>query len=128
MHSVRPRETVILAKDRERLIRWYRDLLGFRITAKYESEYHYYNMETQSGIKIGIGDLDEMSISPAEPRMNAVLLQIEVDDVRAFMADIDRSDGATVFGPSYNEEDGFWFGAINDPEGNQIWVVDPQCP
>lgn len=127
MQNVRPRETVILARDHERLIRWYRDLLGFRVTARHETGYHYYNMETRGGLKIGIGNLDEMTISPAEPRVNAVLLQIEVDDVRAFMEDIARSDGAIVFGPSYNAEDRFWFGAITDPEGNQIWVVDPHC-
>lgn len=128
METIRPRETVILAADHDRLLAWYRDALGFRVTASYEQSYHYYNLETDGGMRIGIGSLKEMTIEAPTPRANAVVLQLEVDDVRKFMKQIEQTDAEIVAGPEFDEEDGFWFGTINDPEGNQIWIVDRNCP
>ena len=36
--------------------------------------------------------------------------------------------GSVVFGPSYDEEGEYWYGSIADPEGNEIWFVDQNCP
>ncbi len=56
------------------------------------------------------------------------LLQVEVQDVRAFLAHVEKAGGAVKFGPSQDAEAGFWYGGFTDPEGNVIWVVDHTCP
>ncbi len=127
MHIVRPRELVILAEDRKALVKWYIERLGFEVVAHHEKE-AYSNLETKSGVQIGIGSLSAMEIEAASPRTNAVIMQIEVEDVPGFFADLKASGDTIVFGPDESKADGYWYGAIADPEGNQIWVVDPNCP
>jgi predicted enzyme related to lactoylglutathione lyase len=128
MVEIRPRETVILAADFAALTHWYRDLLGFRVTQLFTGEMHYANLETDSGIKIGIAPAAEVGITLQARVHNAVVLQIEVDDLPAFFSILGKQEVTIVHGPSFNQEDGFWFGTIADPEGNQIWVVDKNCP
>jgi predicted enzyme related to lactoylglutathione lyase len=128
MIQIRPRETVILASDFVALYSWYRDVLGFRISRLFEGGYHYCNLETATGIAIGIGDAKEMGVQPGDRAQSCVLMQIEVDDVRAFFAHVEAKGGSVRFGPSLDEKDGFWYGGIADPEGNPIWVVDSLCP
>ena len=127
MHPITPRETVILADDRESLARWYTEALGFRVTADH-SDVQFTNLETDSGMKLGIGSVAFMQMEIPASRASAVILQIEVEDVRGFMDEIAKGDGSIVFGPDFAKGDDYWYGAIADPEGNQIWVVDPNCP
>lgn len=124
---LRPRESVILAEDPAALVAWYRDTLGFALVDSHEKDYHYYNLQTPSGIRIGIADAKEMGVEPTDRNLNTVLLQFEVDDVQAFFAHLETAGGATLFGPNYDEE-GFWFGGFSDPEGNPCWIVDKNCP
>ena len=126
--QIRPRETVILATDFDALIRWYQEGLGFRITKRFDDGFHYCNMETSTGIKIGIALASEMGMTPIDRASNSVVLQFEVDDVRAFCTAIDARGGTINNAPAFNEKDGFWFAGFLDPEGNPFWVVDKQCP
>ena len=128
MIAIHPRESVIMASDFHGLIGWYRDVLGFNLVNLYEEAYHYGNLETPSGIKIGIADADEMGIVPADRSHNTVVLKFQVDDVKAFFAFLEQEGAAVTFGPSHDESGDFWYGGFSDPEGNPFWVVDKNCP
>ncbi len=126
--TLRPRETVILSDGPSVLVAWYRDVLGFAVTREFSDRYQYSNLETSTGMRIGIASAKEMGVEPGERQNNTVVLQIEVDDVRGFFDHVREHGGEVTFGPSFDEKDKFWFGAIRDVEGNPIWVVDAQCP
>ena len=126
--EIRPRETVILAADFQTLVAWYRDVLGFSVIKLFEDEYHFCNLETPSGIKIGIASAAEMGVEPTDRSTNTVVLQFEVDDVPEFFAHLEQAGGTVTFGPSFDKNDKFWFGGFTDPEGNPVWVVDKNCP
>ena len=128
MIDVRARETVILAAGFSELVAWYRDVLGFSVVNLFEDGFHYCNLETPSGIKIGIADAQEMGVVPGDRRNNTVVLQFEVDDVRELFAHLKQTGASINNEPTFNKQDGFWFGAIADPEGNPYWVVDKNCP
>ena len=128
MMELRPRETVILAEDYSALVAWYRDVLGFTVVRDFAEEYHYCNLETASGIQIGIGSCKEMGVEPTDRSRNTVVLQFEVDHVEEFFAHLKVNGGAITFGPSFDEKGGFWYGGFSDPEGNPCWVVDKNCP
>lgn len=123
-----PRETVILAERFDALVDWYAEALGFRVTARHTEDYHYCNLETDSGIRIGIADAKEMGVEPQDRSKNTVVLQFGVEDVKAFFEHLRKTGGAVTFGPSFSEKGEFWFGGFNDPEGNPCWVVDLKCP
>jgi len=126
--EIRGRETVVLADDYDGLVKWYRDVLGFRVIRLFDDGFHYCNLETASGIKVGIALASEMGVTSTDRGAQRVILQFEVDDVREFFATIEGAGGTIVHPATFNEQDRFWFGAIADPEGNQCWVVDSQCP
>lgn len=126
--NLRPRETVILAEDPAALVAWYREVLGFELEASHQEGYHYYNLATESGIRVGIADAEEMGVEPVERDQNTVILQFEVDDVEAFFAHLEKAGGSALFGPNFDEEGEFYFGGFADPEGNPYWVVDKNCP
>jgi uncharacterized glyoxalase superfamily protein PhnB len=126
--QIRPREPVILANEFSELLAWYRDALGFTVVNLIEEGFHYCNLETPSGIKLGIADAAEMGVVPNSPRNNAVVLQFEVDDVQELFSRLEQSGASITNGPLFNAKDEFWFGAFADPEGNPCWVVDKNCP
>ena len=128
MVDIRARETVILATDFSALVSWYARVLGFTIVKLFEDGFHYCNLETPSGIKIGIADAKEVGVHPADRQNNAVVLQIEVDDLKQFFAHLEQAGASITKGPAYDEGGGFWFGGFADLEGNPIWVVDKNCP
>lgn len=128
MVEIRPRETVILASNFSDLVHWYRDALGFTVIKLFEDDYHYCNLETPSGIRIGIADAAEMGVVPVDRSSNTVILQLEVDDLQEFFASLKQSGASIANGPSFDEKGGFWFGGFADPEGNPCWVVDKNCP
>lgn len=123
---IRPRETVILADHFDELVSWYRDTLGFEIKQRFDTP-RYANLETETGIRIGIAPARDVDVIPGDRKHNTVVQQVEVSDVGAFMEHVVAHGAARVFGPT-KDEAGFEFGAIADPEGNQIWVVDENCP
>lgn len=126
--QIRPRESVILATEFSSLVAWYRDVLGFTVVKCFEEGFHYANLETPSGIKLGIADANEMGVTPGDRRGNTVVLQFEVDDVREFFALLKQAGASITNGPSFDADGEFWFGAFADPEGNPFWVVDKNCP
>jgi predicted enzyme related to lactoylglutathione lyase len=128
MTEIRPREPVVLAADFEALVAWYRDVLGFTVVNLFDEGYHYCNLETPTGIELGIGSAEEAGVEPTDRAGNTVVLQFEVDDVRAFLAHVEEKGGSVTNGPSFDEKGGFWFGGFADPEGNPFWVVDANCP
>lgn len=128
MQEIRARETVILAGDYEALVAWYRDVLGFAATRRFDGDYNYCNLASGGGVRIGIAPAAEMQVEPGDRARNTVILQIEVDDVRALFEQLTSGGGVITSGPSYDKNDGFWFGSFADPEGNPVWVVDKNCP
>lgn len=128
MIELRPRETVILANDFATLVAWYRDVLAFTVVQLFEEDFHYCNLETSSGINLGIGDMREMGVEPIDRSRNTVVLQFEVDDVHELFAHVQEAGATITNGPSFDKKGEFWFGAFADPEGNPCWVVDKNCP
>jgi predicted enzyme related to lactoylglutathione lyase len=126
--EIRPRETVVLASDFSKLVEWYRDVLGFKVVKRFEEAYHYCNLETSSGIRIGIASAEEMGVKPLDRAVNTVVLQFEVDDLKEFFSGLKAEGGVVTFGPNFDKKDEFWFGGFSDPEGNPFWVVDKNCP
>ena len=131
--KILPRETVIVAKNYQSLIDWYINNLNFKIINNFP-DIKYCYLETDSGIKIGIADMEELIKStpankPLSKRvMNTVILQICTNDLQSLFKKIKNNGGSVLFGPSYDEGDKFWFGSFTDIEGNEIWVVDENCP
>ena len=126
--KILPRETVLLAKNHQLLINWYINNLNFKIINN-NSDIKYCNLETDSGIKIGIADMEQMGNENYSKRiMNTVILQICTNDLKKLFKKIKNNGGSILFGPSYDEGDKYWYGSITDIEGNEIWVVDENCP
>ena len=126
--KILPRETVLLAKNHQLLINWYINNLNFKIINN-NSDIKYCNLETDSGIKIGIADMEQMGNENYSKRiMNTVILQICTNDLKKLFKKIKNNGGSVLFGPSYDEGDKYWYGSITDIEGNEIWVVDENCP
>ena len=79
-------------------------------------------------IKIGIALAKEIGVELQDRKHNSVVFQIEVDDVAEFYEYLKSKDCTIVFGPTLDGSGDFYCGAIADIEGNQIWVVDKNCP
>ena len=126
--ELKPRETVILVEDFDLMINWYCEVLGFKVTKRFEDGFHYCNLESEAGIKLGIAVASEMQIELADRSKNSVVLQFEVDEVKAFLKYISEEGGSITGEASFNPKDKFWFGSFADPEGNSFWVVDANCP
>ncbi len=127
MIEIRPRESVVLAEDFDAMVAWYQAALGLELVRKFEDGYHFANFEG-NGVRIGIASAKEMGVAPNDRKNNSVVLQFEVDDVKAFFEHLQASGGSVTFGPNFDEENKFWFGGFHDLEGNPFWVVDSNCP
>jgi len=123
-----PREVVVLADDYDAMVAWYIAVLGFRSTKQFSGEYRYTNLETESGIRVGIAPASEVGVTPGDRASNTVLLQVEVPDVTTFFEHLREIGGTVTFGPSFDETGQFWYGGCTDLEGNPIWVVGENCP
>mgnify|MGYP000253470653 FL=1 len=126
--ELNPRETVILVEDFDLMINWYCEVLGFKVTKRFEDGFHYCNLESEARIKLGIAVASEMQIELTDRSKNSVVLQFEVDEVKAFLKYISEESGSITGEASFNAKDNFWFGSFADPEGNSFWVVDAHCP
>jgi len=124
----RSREPVLLAADFASLVAWYRDTLDFSVENLFEDGFHYCNLRTQSGVKLGIASAKEQGIELGDRRRNAVVLQLEVEDVKRFFEKLEAAGAKITGAPSLDAQDGFWFGSFADLEGNVFWVVDTDCP
>lgn len=128
MAELKGREPVVLAKDFTAMVHWYTQVLGFRVVQLFDQDFHYANLETEAGFKIAIASAQEMGVVPTDPGNNPVVLQFEVDDLRAFMDSLKERGGTILNGPTLDKSGGFWFGGFADLEGNPCWVVDKNCP
>ena len=126
--ELKPRESVIFAEDFERMVAWYQEALGFRVTDLFDQDYHYANLSNDAGIQLGIAPVAEVENNPQDRSNNSVVLQFEVADVPAFLEHIKNSGGSVSFGPALDKVNNFWFGGFADIEGNPFWVVDENCP
>lgn len=126
--KIRRREPVVLAASFAPLVDWYRDVLGFRVTKRFDDKFHYCNLETDGGVTLGIASAAEMGVEPADRGNNTVVLQFEVDDVKELLARVEAGGGRILNGPAFDPDGSFWFGSFADPEGNPFWVVDGNCP
>jgi predicted enzyme related to lactoylglutathione lyase len=121
-------ESVIFAVEHTKLIDWYTNTLGFEVESRVEGEYHYCVLRHSDGARLGIADAQEMSVNPQDRLNNSVVLQFQVPNVEHFLEHVKTHGGSITFGPSYDKNDEFWYGAFQDTEGNPFWVVDDNCP
>jgi len=126
--KLNPREPVVLAVDFQALVDWYQRVPGFKVARLVEGDYHYCNLENESGIRLGIADAKEMGVNPIDRKSNTVILQFQVADVQGFLENVRENGGDITLGPSLDKKEGFWFGGFADLEGNPFWVVDENCP
>ena len=101
MNELRPREAVIFASDFSAMIAWYRDVLGFKAVNLIEEGYHYCNLETSSGIKLGIASAEEMGVELVDRANNSGVLQFEDDDFRAVFTQPEQSGASITGGPTF---------------------------
>ena len=126
--KILPRETVLVAKNYQSLIDWYVNNLNFKIVYN-NLDIKYCSLATDSGIKIGIADMESLGNESYSKRiMNTVILQIATNDLKKLFKKIKNNGGSILFGPSYDEGDEYWYGSVTDIEGNEIWVIDENCP
>ena len=79
--KILPRETVIVAKNYQSLIDWYVDNLNFKIVYN-NLDIKYCSLATDSGIKIGIADMESLDNENYSKRIqNTVILQISTNDL-----------------------------------------------
>ena len=118
---------VILAEDYARLRDWYIDALQLELDGEWTEKYHYAELVRDGRYVVGIADAGEMKVTPVPKdarKHAAVVPQLNVSDVRGFLARIEEKGGEVPFGPSFEEDEGFWYGGFSDPEGNPFWVVE----
>jgi predicted enzyme related to lactoylglutathione lyase len=115
---------VILAEDYAALRDWYRAALGLDLKQEWSESYHYAELSRDGKLVVGIADAKEMGLDPIAPRRNAIVAQFRVSDVPALCERVKEHEGTVLFGPSYEEKEGFSYCAFTDPEGNQLWAVD----
>ena len=114
---------VLLAEDYEKLRDWWIDVVGLELVGEWTEKYHYAELAHEGRFVVGIASAAEMGADPATPRRNGAVPQLQVDDVKAFLARIQEHGGDVPFGPSFEDDEKFWFGGFADCEGNPVWVV-----
>ena len=79
--KILPRETVLIAKNYQLLMDWYIDNLNFKIIYN-NLDIKYCSLATDSGIKIGIADMESLGNENYSKRIqNTVILQIATNDL-----------------------------------------------
>ena len=88
--KILPREIVLVAKNHQSLIDWYINNLNFKIINNFP-DIKYCYLETDSGIKIGIADMEELGNKNYSKRiMNTVILQICTNDLKSLFKKIKK--------------------------------------
>jgi predicted enzyme related to lactoylglutathione lyase len=115
---------VVMAEDYERLRDWYIDALELTLEEEWTEKYHYAELVKDGRLVVGIASAEEMGVAPRERKSATVVAQLNVDDVRGFLARVKEKGADVPFGPSFDENGKFWFGGFADIEGNPVWVVE----
>lgn len=124
--TIRPREIVLLADRPSELATWYERILDFKITARFP-ELQYVNLESDGGVRIGIGAAPEDGLDARTRPPDRIAPQMETDDVEQLLRCV-HAGGGDVDGPHRDAARGFLFGSFKDPDGHAWWVVDASCP
>ncbi|MGB3340311.1 MAG: VOC family protein [bacterium] len=114
---------VILAENYDKLVDWYIQTFTLDVEHKVEKDYHYTELAQNGHSVVGIAKTEEMGVTPTKPRNNSVIVQIMVSNIYE-LCDRIKAHGKVLFGPTRDKDEGFTYGGIADPEGNQIWLVE----
>jgi hypothetical protein len=60
--ELKPRESIILVEEFDSQIKWYCDVLKFKVVKVFDVDFHYCNLENEAGIKLGIALASEMQV------------------------------------------------------------------
>lgn len=115
--------TVLLAEDYARLRDWWIRAIGLELAKEWSEDFHYAELVHDGRYVVGIADAAEMRAEPRTPRNNAALPQLQTDDVGGLLERVAKHGGTVVHGPARDAREGIWYGAFQDIEGNQVWVV-----
>gem|GEM_PF-1299849 len=121
--SIKLLNVVHLAEDFESLLQWYKDALDLEVIYEEKGEYHYTELGYDKKVIVGIAIAKEMEHVPTNPRNNTSIMQLSVSDINATFNQIKAHGGKVLFGPSYEEQNKFYYGGVTDIEGNQIWFT-----
>ena len=104
---------MVLVQDMDRAIRFYRDLLGFRLQAEQED---WAMFEERVGLMLSPEPLplDNMSL-------NAVMITLYVDDVHAAYQELVQKGVAFLVGPT--DVGGAIVASFRDTEGNLLQML-----
>lgn len=97
--------------------------IGLELEREWTEPYHYAELGKDGKFVVGIASAREMGVKPSTPRTNAIMPQLQVEDAKAFLEELQAKGETVVFGPSFEEREEFWFGGFEDVEGNPVWVV-----
>lgn len=116
--------TVILAENYNELVEWYKNVLELDIKFQDNEEYHYTDLAQNGKLVVGIGKAEKMEHVPNKPKNNSVIMQISVSNIYELFDKVKKNKGKILNGPSRDKNYGFLFGAFEDIEGNQVWVIE----
>ncbi len=116
--------TVILAENYDKLVKWYKETMELDIKLQVDKDYHYTDLAKNNKLIVGICPASEMKHNPTAPRNNSTVLQISVDDIESLLHKVAENGGSIIFGPAVDKNDGFKYGGFRDPEGNDVWVME----
>jgi catechol 2,3-dioxygenase-like lactoylglutathione lyase family enzyme len=101
----------LAVKDTDSAVAFYRDVLGLSVVDRPDGA-------TNPGAWIQVGDDQIHLFQPADPALNPPHFALEVDDLKATVADI-RAHGHTVYEQEHRQGFGYQ-AAVVDPSGNVI--------
>jgi predicted enzyme related to lactoylglutathione lyase len=87
----------------------------------------YADLALDGQVVLGISPMGAMDFEPPTPRANTTFPQFVADDVEGFLQLVVERGGSIVFGPSFADDGGYWYGSFSDIEGNPAWVVSPKA-
>jgi len=122
--KTQPITTILLAEDYENLVDWYIKALELEIKLQTSKDYHYTDLAQGGKLVVGICPAAEMSVALQSPRNNSMILHVSVSDIEALFKKVVELGGKVTAGPSVDRNEGFKFGAFEDPEGNPVWVIE----
>jgi len=114
---------VVLAKNYDRLIRWYRKTFRMKTRMVVTEGFDWTELE-RPGLRIGFAPAKQQGVKLGRRRSNAVVIHLTTPNVRGLFKRVKRAGGGVRFGPSYDPKGKYWCGSFTDIEGNEIWVID----
>lgn len=115
---------MVFAKDYQKQVDWYIRALGMEKVMETSEDYHYTELAKNGQVMLGFTPAEEIGHKPNIPRNNSTILQLEVGDIHGFFKHVEKEGGSIRFGVSVDAKSGLKYGAINDPEDNEIWVIE----